>query len=91
MLEGVLDLVKDETDRIDHWFLRPVFGSTNFPVRIFRRKLATVELKYGSSEFVWRHYALLALMSLYGIELRADNIAECRENMLELMIDYLNR
>jgi hypothetical protein len=59
-------------------------------VRILRRKLAAVELKYGKSDFERRHYALLALMCIYGIELLADNIAECRANMLEILAEYLN-
>jgi hypothetical protein len=54
-----------------------------------QRKLATVELKYGKSEFEKRHYTLFALMCIYGIELLADNIAECRANMLEILTDYL--
>jgi hypothetical protein len=29
-------------------------------------------------------------MCAYGIELLADNIAECRANMLEILADYLN-
>ena len=53
------------------------------------RKLAAVEHKYGKSDFEKRHYALLALMCAYGIELLADNIAECRANMLEVLADYL--
>lgn len=53
-------------------------------------KLAAVELKYGKSDFERRHYALYALMSIYGIELLEDNIAECRANLLEILSDYLN-
>jgi hypothetical protein len=47
-------------------------------------------LKYGASEFEKRHYALFALMCIYGIELLPDNIAECRANMLEILSDYLS-
>ena len=90
MVEAMLDLVKDETERIDARFLEPACGSGNFLVRILQRKLAAVELKYGKSDFERRHYALLALMCIYGIELLADNIAECRANMLEIFADYLN-
>jgi hypothetical protein len=60
----------------------------NFLVQILRRKLAAVELKYGKSDFERRHYALLALMCLYGIELLPDNIAECRANLLEIFAEY---
>ena len=87
---SVLDLVKDETERIDSRFLESACGSGNFLVQILRRKLAAVELKYGKSDFERRHYALLALMCIYGIELLADNIAECRANVLEIFAEYLN-
>ena len=90
MVEAMLDLVKGETERIDSRFLEPACGSGNFLVRILQRKLAAVELKYGKSDFEKRHFALLALMCCYGIELLADNIAECRANMLEIIADYLN-
>lgn len=89
MVEAMLDLVKDETERIDSRFLEPACGSGNFLVKVLQRKLAAVELKYGKSDFERRHYALLALMCIYGIELLPDNIAECRANMLEILADYL--
>lgn len=89
LVEAMLDFVKDETERIDSRFLEPACGSGNFLVQILRRKLVAVELKYGKSDFDRRHYAMLALMSLYGIELLADNIAECRANLLELFAEYL--
>jgi hypothetical protein len=90
LVEKMLDLVKAETERIDARFLEPACGSGNFLVRILQRKLAAVEAKYGKSDFERRHYALLALMCLYGIELLPDNIAECRANLLEIFADYLN-
>jgi hypothetical protein len=89
MVEAMLDLVKDETDRIDSRFLEPACGSGNFLVKILQRKLAAVELKYSKSEFEKRHYALFALMCMYGIELLPDNIVECRANLLEILADYL--
>ena len=88
MVEAMLDLVKAESERIDARFLEPACGSGNFIARILRRKLAAVELKYGKSDFERRHYALLALMCIYGIELLADNVAECRENALEIFVEY---
>lgn len=89
MVDAMLDLVKGETERIDARFLEPACGSGNFLVRILQRKLAAVELKFGKSEFEKRHYALLGLMCTYGIELLADNIAECTQNMLEIFAGYL--
>src|SRR5258708_28254994 len=90
MVEAMLNLVKQETERIDSRFLEPACGSGNFLLRVLQRKLAAVELKFGKSDFEKRHYALLTLMCLYGIELLPDNIAECRANMLDILAEYLN-
>src|SRR5471030_2314318 len=90
LVEAMLDLVKGETERIDSRFLEPACGSGNFLVRILQRKLVAVELKFGKSDFERRHFALLALMCTYGIELLADNIAECRANLLEILVNFLS-
>ncbi|MEQ8693889.1 MAG: N-6 DNA methylase [Gammaproteobacteria bacterium] len=89
IVEAMLDLVKDESERIDSRFLEPACGSGNFLVRVLQRKLAAVELKFGKSDFEKRHYALLGLMCIYGVELLADNIAECQENLMEIFAEYL--
>ena len=85
----MLDLVKDESERIDSRFLEPACGSGNFLVHVLQRKLAAVEIKFGKSDFEKRHYALLGLMCIYGIELLADNMIECRANLIEIFADYL--
>ena len=89
MVEAMQNLVKDETHRIDSRFLEPACGCGNFLVQVLRRKLATVEIKFGKSEFEKRHYALFALMCSYGIELLHDNVDECRANLLEMIAEYL--
>jgi hypothetical protein len=89
MVEAMLDLVKEETERIDSRFLEPACGSGNFLVQVLRRKLVAVELRFGKSDFEKRHYALLGLMCIYGIELLDDNIVECRDNLLEIFAEYL--
>ncbi|HEY3783482.1 MAG TPA: DNA methyltransferase [Fimbriimonadaceae bacterium] len=90
MVEAMLDLVKEETERIDSRFLEPACGSGNFLVQVLKRKLAAVEAKYGRSDFERRHFALLGLMCIYGIELLEDNVAECRANLLDIFSEYLN-
>jgi hypothetical protein len=89
MVEAMLDLVKDESERIDSRFLEPACGSGNFLVPVLNRKLATVQARYGKNNFEMRHHALVALMSIYGIELLEDNVAECRENLLTVFARYL--
>src|SRR6476620_10177795 len=90
LVEKMLDLVKGETARIDSRFLETACGSGNFLVPVLQRKLAAVEIKFGKSDFEKTHYALLAVMCTYGIELLTDNIAECRANMLEVFAEFLN-
>lgn len=90
LVDAMLDLVKDETYRIDSRFLEPACGSGNFLIRVLQRKLAAVETKFGKHDFEKRHYALLGLMCTYGIELLADNIAECRANLLDVLAEYMS-
>lgn len=89
MVEDMLDLVKHESERIDARVLEPACGSGNFLVPVLARKLVTVQLRHGKSEFEKRHYALFALMCTYGIELLADNAEECRDNLAEVFNTFL--
>src|SRR5476651_2177824 len=90
LVEKMLDLVKGESERVDSRFLEPACGSGNFLVPVLQRKLAAVEAMYRKSDFERLHYALLAMMCIYGIEILIDNIDECRANLLESFADYLN-
>lgn len=89
MVEAMVDLVKEESERIDSRILEPACGSGNFLVPVLRRKLNTVQARYGRSDFERRHQALLALMSIYGIELLEDNVVECRSLLLDVFVEYL--
>lgn len=80
-VNAMLDLVKPETERIESTFLEPACGTGNFLVEILNRKLQVVTSRYGKSQLEWERYAVLAVSSIYGIELLADNIAACRERL----------
>jgi hypothetical protein len=89
LVDDMLDLVKSETERIDSRFLEPACGSGNFLIPVLERKLAAVNARHGSSDFEKRHYALFALMCIYGVELLGDNAAECRENLLAAFTAFI--
>lgn len=89
MVEDMLNLVKEESARIDSRVLEPACGSGSFLVPVLARKLATVQFRHGRSDFEKRHYALFALMCTYGIELLADNAQECRDNLAEVFNAFL--
>ena len=89
MVEGMLNLVKEETERIESRFLEPACGDGNFLVPILRRKLAVVLNRYGKSDFDKSHFSLYALMSIYGIEILEDNVQDCRANILNVFAHTL--
>lgn len=89
IVEAMIDLVADEAERIDSRFLEPACGSGNFLIPVLGRKFATVRSRYGGSDFEKRNHALLALMSIYGIELLEDNVHECRQNLLETFTRFV--
>jgi hypothetical protein len=89
IVDDMLNLIKNESTRIESRFLESACGAGNFLKTVLERKLETVQAKYGKSEFETRHYALLALMSIYGIELLEDNIYECREQLLAIYSNFL--
>lgn len=86
-VNAMLDLVKQETERIDSRFLEPACGTGNFLVEILRRKLVVVKFRYGKSQLEYERYAILAISSIYGIDLLIDNVIECRNRLLELFKD----
>lgn len=90
MVEDMLSLVQDETERIDARVLEPACGSGNFLVPVLLHKLVTVQARHGKSEFEKQHYALFALMCTYGIELLSDNAQECRNNLAAVFNSFLN-
>ena len=89
MVDEMLNLVKNESERIDSRFLESACGAGNFLKTVLLRKLQTVSTRYGKSEFETRHYAILALMSIYGIELLEDNVEECRKELHSIYSKFL--
>lgn len=84
---AMLDLVKQETERIDSRFLEPACGTGNFLTEILRRKLNIVAERYGKSQLEYERYSILALSSIYGIDVLKDNVIECRERLLKQVIE----
>ena len=83
-VKAMCDLVKDETERIDSRFLEPACGTGNFLEEILTRKLAVVKKLYKSNPYDYERYAVLAATGIYGVELLADNVRECRERLFAL-------
>jgi hypothetical protein len=88
-VNAMLDLVKQETERVDSRFLEPACGNGNFLVRILERKLVVVRRMYQSKgRSTFELNALIALGSLYGIELQMDNVLECRQRLFGIFRNF---
>ena len=83
-VKAMCDLVKQETERIDSRFLEPACGDGNFLAEILARKLDVVTRKYKKSAYDWERYSLLALGSIYGVDLLADNAQICRDRLYSI-------
>ena len=83
-VNAMCDLVKEETERIESRFLEPACGNGNFLAEILRRKLEVVKNRYRKNFFDYERYAVLAISSLYGIDILKDNVKECRERLFKI-------
>lgn len=90
-VNAMLDLVKQETERIDSRFLEPACGNGNFLAEILRRKLAVVKSRYGKNSADYERYAVTAVSSIYGIDILLDNVQECRERLYDIWNDIYTR
>jgi hypothetical protein len=85
VVEDMLDLISHECERIDSRFLEPACGDGNFLAEVLRRKLATVDKRNARNREKWERDAILAICSVYGIDLLADNIEACRDRLLKVV------
>jgi hypothetical protein len=83
-VNAMLDLVKQETERIESTFLEPACGDGNFLAEVFRRKLNVVNERYKKSQFEWERYSVIAISSIYGVDILEDNAQECRERLFNI-------
>lgn len=86
-VNAMLDLVKQETERIDSRFLEPACGNGNFLAEVLRRKLAVVESRYAKSQVDYERHAITAVSSIYGIDILLDNVEECRYRLFKIFED----
>ena len=66
-VNAMLDLVKEETERIDSRFLEPACGTGNFLVEILNRKMEAVRRQFAQNRFEYDLASAQAVSSIYGI------------------------
>ena len=87
-VNAMLDLVKQETERIESRFLEPACCTGNFLVEILKRKLAVVENRYAKSQLEYERYAIIAILSIYSVDILQDNLQTCRDRLLGIFRHY---
>ena len=83
-VNAMLDLVKQETERIESRFLEPACGTGNFLAEILRRKLAVVKSRYRKNPDDYERYAVFAISSIYGVDILQDNVDECQNRLFRI-------
>lgn len=83
-VNAMLDLVANECLRPDSRFLEPACGNGNFLTAILKRKLSELRRKYKNSPYDYEKQAIVAIGSLYGVDIMRDNVDECRERLFSI-------
>ena len=87
LVDSMLDLVKQETERIDARFLEPACGDGNFLSQVLSRKLEIISKRYRKSQNEYEKYAVVGISSIYGIDIIQDNVVACRDRLLNIFED----
>lgn len=85
-INAMLNLIGDSSYNIDFRYLEPSCGNGNFIVAILERKMLNVCEKYKKLQD-FEFYSLMALGSIYGVDIAADNIKEARHRMKNVIVD----
>ena len=86
-VQAMLDLVKDEAERLESRFLEPACGDGNFLCAILKRKLSTLKNRYKAKKEDFEVNLLITLGSIYAIDLLADNIETARSRLFDLALN----
>ena len=83
-VNAMLDLVASECLRPDSRFLEPACGDGNFLSAILKRKLGELRRKYKKSPRDYEKQAIVAISSLYGVDIMLDNVEACRRRLFSI-------
>ena len=89
-VNDMLDLVKDEAERLDSRFLEPACGDGNFIVEVLNRKLNILKRNYKKNQYEFEKHSIVVVGSIYGIDILEDNIIKTRERLLNLFLNIYN-
>lgn len=83
-VKAMCDLVDTQCKNISATFLEPACGDGNFLSEILARKLEVVKKNYKKDKEQFQKQSLIAISSLYGIDILIDNVIECRNWLYDI-------
>lgn len=96
-VKAMLDMVKNESERIDSRVLEPACGNGNFVTEVLKRKLKTVKKtatpkgRKTVSLLDYERLSTLAIGCIYGIDIMIDNVVECRKRLYDIWFDTFKK
>ena len=75
-VKAMCDMINDECLRTESTFLEPACGDGNFLAEILTRKLSAIK---NDPDYLRK--SLIALSSLYGIDILDDNVRICQQRL----------
>ncbi len=83
-IRDMLNLVKNETQRLDSKFLEPACGDGQFILEVLREKLVILKNKYYLNKYEYEKHLILVVGSTYGIDILEDNVITTRSNIFKI-------
>jgi len=80
-VDNMLDLVKQETERLDSRFLEPACGDGNFLIKVLERKIDVLLSRYKKNQFEFEKNSVVVISSIYGIDILEDNVEETQNRL----------
>src|SRR5699024_10436726 len=90
IVNQMLDMqgIQEACNQLTTTFLEPACGEGAFLVEVLKRKLSIIEERYNTTLEQYENYSLLALSTLYGIEILEDNTQECVMQMYQVYLKF---
>lgn len=85
-VDSILNLVKNETLNLESRFLEPACGDGNFLVEILSRKISILNSRFKKDKIDFERNSIIALSSLYGIDILSDNIDKLNVRLLDIFV-----
>ena len=82
-VKNMLNLVSEETNRLDARFLESACGDGNFLIEILNRKMEVLIKNFKKNQYEFERNSIVVIGSLYGIDILNDNVVIARERLFK--------